>query len=123
MSRSIHIKGRMGKYFGTTVYLTDYSLSPGELALALEQRGFELLWASEHSHLPVTGSPMYSGHDDLPKLVSEVMDLFMTLTVAAMAAKTRARGGAGVRRPSPDIRDCTVVDRPGNGTPFGARVP
>jgi hypothetical protein len=41
-------------YFGATMYFADYSMSPGELALA--QRGFESLWASEHSHLRAAAS-------------------------------------------------------------------
>ena len=40
---------------GATMWFTEYSMSPSELAIALEERGFELLWASEHSHLPVAG--------------------------------------------------------------------
>jgi hypothetical protein len=42
--------------FGSTMWFTEYSMSPPELAVALEQRGFESLWASEHSHLPVPGN-------------------------------------------------------------------
>ena len=39
--------------FGATMWFTEYSISPTEIAVALEERGFESLWASEHSHLPV----------------------------------------------------------------------
>jgi hypothetical protein len=42
--------------FGATMWFTEYSISPSELAVALQERGFESLWASEHSHLPVPGS-------------------------------------------------------------------
>ena len=35
-------------HFGATMWFTEYSISPPELAVALES-----LWASEHSHLPV----------------------------------------------------------------------
>jgi alkanesulfonate monooxygenase SsuD/methylene tetrahydromethanopterin reductase-like flavin-dependent oxidoreductase (luciferase family) len=44
-------------HFGATMWFTEYSISPCELAMALEERGFESLWASEHSHLPVAGDP------------------------------------------------------------------
>jgi hypothetical protein len=37
--------------FGATMWFTEYAISPSELAVALEERGFESLWASEHSHL------------------------------------------------------------------------
>jgi alkanesulfonate monooxygenase SsuD/methylene tetrahydromethanopterin reductase-like flavin-dependent oxidoreductase (luciferase family) len=33
------------------MFFTDYSISPGELAVALEERGFDSLWAPEHSHI------------------------------------------------------------------------
>ena len=41
--------------FGATMWFTEYSISPSELAVALQERGFDLLWASEHSHLPSAG--------------------------------------------------------------------
>lgn len=43
--------------FGATMWFTEYSLLPSEFAVALEERGFESLWASEHSHLPVPKKP------------------------------------------------------------------
>ena len=39
---------------GAAMFLTDYSMAPGELARALEDRGFDSLWAPEHSHIPLT---------------------------------------------------------------------
>jgi alkanesulfonate monooxygenase SsuD/methylene tetrahydromethanopterin reductase-like flavin-dependent oxidoreductase (luciferase family) len=40
--------------FGAAIFFTEYSISPAELAMALEERGFESLWAPEHSHIPVS---------------------------------------------------------------------
>ena len=40
--------------FGASIFFTEYSISPTELALALEERGFDSLWVAEHSHIPVT---------------------------------------------------------------------
>ena len=37
--------------FGVGIFFTDYSISPAELALALEERGIDVLWAPEHSHI------------------------------------------------------------------------
>ena len=34
--------------FGAAIFFTDYSMGPVELAVALEERGFESLWAPEH---------------------------------------------------------------------------
>ena len=76
--------------FGATMWFTEYSISPSELAVALEARGFESLWASEHSHLP---APENSG--ELRKEQADVMDPFLTLTMAAVSTKT-LRLGTGI---------------------------
>ena len=34
--------------FGAMMFMTDYSIGSAELALALEERGFESLWHPEH---------------------------------------------------------------------------
>ena len=40
--------------FGAAIFFTDYSMGPVELGRALEERGFESLWAPEHSHIPLS---------------------------------------------------------------------
>ena len=40
--------------FGAAMFFTDYSMAPGALAQALEARGFESVWAPEHSHIPTS---------------------------------------------------------------------
>jgi alkanesulfonate monooxygenase SsuD/methylene tetrahydromethanopterin reductase-like flavin-dependent oxidoreductase (luciferase family) len=37
--------------FGASIFFTEYSMSPAELAVALEERGFDSLWVAEHSHV------------------------------------------------------------------------
>jgi probable F420-dependent oxidoreductase len=76
-------------HFGATMWFTATSISPAELATALEERGFESLWASEHSHIPATGD---IGEGDAQ---AHVMDPFVTLTAAAMSTKT-LRLGTGI---------------------------
>src|SRR5438477_5314490 len=39
--------------FGASIFFTDYSITPAELGQALEERGFDSVWAAEHSHIPV----------------------------------------------------------------------
>ena len=56
--------------------------------LALEQRGFESLWAPEHSHIPLSRKSPFPGGGDLPKRYYDAMDPFVTLTAAAAATKT-----------------------------------
>ncbi len=74
--------------FGASMFFTDYSMAPGELAQALEQRGFESVWAPEHSHIPLTRKTPFIMGGDLPKKYYDVMDPFVSLTAAAMATKT-----------------------------------
>ena len=77
-------------HFGATMWFTEYSISPSDLAAALEERGFESLWASEHSHLPVPENPVALRNEQ-----ADVMDPFLTLTAAAMCTKT-LRVGTGI---------------------------
>ena len=73
--------------FGASIFFTDYSISPAELAVALEERGFDSLWAAEHSHIPVPRRTPPPGGGELAKRYYDVMDPFVTLTAAAAATK------------------------------------
>ena len=81
--------------FGVSMFFTDYAMAPGALGQALEQRGFESVWAPEHSHIPVSRKTPFPGGGDLPKKYYDCMDPFVTLTAAAMATKT-LKIGTGV---------------------------
>src|SRR5207237_1144188 len=74
-------------HFGGAMFFTDYSMSAPELAQALEARGFESVWAPEHSHIPLSRKSPFPGGGDVPKRYYDVMDPFVTLTAAAMATK------------------------------------
>jgi len=81
--------------FGAAMFFTDYSMAPGELARALEARGFESVWAPEHSHIPTSRKTPFPQRGELPRKYSEAMDPFVSLTAAAMATKT-LKVGTGV---------------------------
>jgi probable F420-dependent oxidoreductase len=86
---------------GAAMFFTDYSMAPAELGRALEQRGFESLWAPEHSHIPLSRKSPFPSGGELPKQYHDVMDPFVTLT--AVAAVTRSlKLGTGV---------CLVIQR------------
>ena len=87
--------------FGVAIFFTDYAMGPVELGRALEERGFESLWAPEHSHIPLSRQSPFPQGGDLPKKYYDVMDPFVTLTAAA-AATTRLKVGTGI---------CLVVQR------------
>ena len=87
--------------FGASIFFTDYSISPGELAIAMEERGFASLWAAEHSHIPVPRRTPAPGGGELAKRYYDVMDPFVTLTAAAAVTK-RLKLGTGI---------CLVIQR------------
>jgi probable F420-dependent oxidoreductase len=87
--------------FGGAIFFTDYSIGPAALGRALEERGFESLWAPEHSHIPLSRASAVPTGGDLPKKYYDVMDPFVTLAAAAAATST-LRVATGV---------CLVVQR------------
>src|SRR5437773_789088 len=95
MGRSIEMQ------IGAAMFFTDYSMAAGELAQALEARGFESVWAPEHSHTPLSRKSPFPSGGELPKQYSQVMDPFVTLGAAAAVTKT-IKLGTGV---------CLVVQR------------
>jgi probable F420-dependent oxidoreductase len=87
---------------GAAIFFTEYSITPTELAVALEERGFDSLWVAEHSHIPVTRRFTHpQGEEALTKQYYDVMDPFVTLSAAAAATK-RLKLGTAV---------CLVVQR------------
>ena len=81
--------------FGAAMFFTDYSTTPAELGQALEARGFESLWAPEHSHIPTSRTTPFPQGGELPRKYAEAMDPFVTLTAAAVVT-TRLKVGTGV---------------------------
>src|SRR5215472_3709140 len=95
------MKGSGHMHFGVSMFHTDYSIPAVQLAPALEERGFESMWAPEHSHIPVPRRTPFPGGGELPRPYYEVMDPFVVLTAAAAVTKT-LKLGTGV---------CLVVQR------------
>jgi probable F420-dependent oxidoreductase len=105
--------------FGAAMFFTDYSMRPDELGKALEQRGFESVWAPEHSHIPLTRKTPFPGGGDLPKKYYDAMDPFVTLTAAAMAT-TKLKVGTGIclvtqRDPIQTAKLVASIDQVSNG--------
>src|SRR6266404_5659791 len=87
--------------FGVFMFHTDYSMPIVDLALACEGRGFESLWAPEHSHIPLSRKTPFPGGTELPKMYFDAMDPFVILAAAAAATK-KLKLGTGV---------CLVIQR------------
>ena len=86
---------------GAAMFFTDYSMAPTELGRALEERGFESMWAPEHSHIPLSRKSPFPSGGELPKQYYDAMDPFVMLSAAAAATK-KLKLGTGV---------CLVIQR------------
>ena len=105
--------------FSASMFFTDYSMGPAELAVALEARGFEAMWAPEHSHIPLSRKTPFIFGGELPKKYYDVMDPFVSLTAAAVATKT-LKIGTGVclitqRDPIQTAKLVASIDQISNG--------
>jgi probable F420-dependent oxidoreductase len=87
--------------FGAFMFHTDYSMPIADLAPACEARGFESLWAPEHSHIPLSRKSPFPGGGEVPKMYYDVMDPFVILAAAAAVTK-KLKLGTGV---------CLVIQR------------
>ena len=105
--------------FGVLMFFTDYAISAVDLAKALEDRGFESVWAPEHSHIPTSRKTPFPGGGELPKQYYDAMDPFVSLTAAAIAT-TKLKVGTGVclvqqRDPIQTAKLVASVDQVSNG--------
>ena len=105
--------------YGVTIFPTDDSIQPAELARAVEQRGFESLWFPEHSHIPAKRESPWPGGPELPKMYYDVMEPFVALAAAAAVTTTLvlATGICLVvqRDPIQLAKNVATLDRISNG--------
>jgi probable F420-dependent oxidoreductase len=71
---------------GIVIFLTDYGIDPLTLARAAEERGFDALFLTEHTHIPASRRTPWPGGGELPERYSHTFDPFVAL--GAMAAVT-----------------------------------
>jgi alkanesulfonate monooxygenase SsuD/methylene tetrahydromethanopterin reductase-like flavin-dependent oxidoreductase (luciferase family) len=64
-------------HIGVTIFATDYSIPMDELAIELEDRGFESLFVPEHTHIPANRESPWPGGADLPKEYWHTYDPFV----------------------------------------------
>jgi probable F420-dependent oxidoreductase len=82
----------MAMFVGVYHFPTDYGIDIGELAAALEARGFESLFVCEHTHIPVSRRTPFPGGGALPKRYCHTYDPFVALSFAAAATRTLKLG-------------------------------
>src|SRR5712691_5931439 len=87
--------------YGASMFCTDFSIRPDDLARLLEERGFESVWFPEHTHIPASRRTPYPGGTELPMGYWHSHDLFVSLTAAAIAT-TRIKVATGI---------CLVIER------------
>src|SRR6188472_1359634 len=104
---------------GVAMFFTDYSMTPQELGVAAEERGFDSVWSPEHSHIPLSRESAFPSGGELPKKYYDAMDPFVALMAAAAVTKT-IKVGTGVclvaqRDPIQTAKQVASIDQLSNG--------
>jgi alkanesulfonate monooxygenase SsuD/methylene tetrahydromethanopterin reductase-like flavin-dependent oxidoreductase (luciferase family) len=82
--------------FGYAAVNSADGIHPGILARELEQRGFESLWAPEHSHMPVASVGLYPDpRMAMPSGYAHIMNPFLAL-MAAVSTTSKLKVGTGI---------------------------
>ena len=80
---------------GAVMFFTTDSMQPRRWARALEERGFELLWVPEHTHIPSSRKTPYPAGGRLIRPYYDIMDPFLALNTAATVT-TKLKIGTGI---------------------------
>jgi len=107
-------------HFGVTMFMTDLTMGPAELARAVEERGLHSLYVPEHTHIPTsrrTAPP--TGDAELRDEYKRTLDPFVALSMAA-AATERLVVGTGIclvaqRDPIVTAKAVATLDQLSNG--------
>lgn len=104
---------------GIFIFLTDYCIAVDELAVALEERGFESLFQPEHTHIPSSRQTPFPGGGDLPREYSNTYDPFVSLSIAAACTK-KLKIGTGIclipqREPIQTAKSVASLDKLSGG--------
>lgn len=90
--------------FGVSIFVTEFSASPADIAIEAERLGFESMFVSEHSHIPVdTQFPL---SESVPLAYRSMLDPFVALGAAAAVTKTINLGTAICILPQHDPIHC-----------------
>jgi probable F420-dependent oxidoreductase len=81
---------------GITLFATDQSMSPVELAVEAESRGFASLYVPEHTHIPVSRrTPPPTGDAELAEEYKRSLDPYIALAAASSVTRS-IRLGTGI---------------------------
>jgi probable F420-dependent oxidoreductase len=88
--------GSDGMELGVTIFATDRSMAPAELAREAEARGFASLFVPEHTHIPTSRkTPPPTRESELAEEYKRTLDPWVGLATAA-AVTSRIRLGSGI---------------------------
>ena len=82
-------------HIGVMMHFTDHTATPAEVAVAAEDRGFESMFVTEHTHIPVRDFISWWGGQAMPEEYKRLHDPLIALATAA-SATTRIKLGTGV---------------------------
>ena len=83
-------------HYGVTMFMTDQTMGPVDLARAVEERGLHSLYLPEHTHIPVSRrTPPPTGDEQLREEYKRTLDPFVALAAAATATE-RILLGTGI---------------------------
>ena len=80
---------------GVTIFLTDQSIGPVELAREVESRGFTSLWLPEHTHIPTSRRTPAPMGEPLAEEYRRCLDPFVAMGMMAAVTST-LRVGTGI---------------------------
>jgi probable F420-dependent oxidoreductase len=87
--------------FGISYFPTDESIEPAEMARMCEERGFESVFVTEHTHVPVNRETPHPAFEELPREYTRIHDPFVSAAMMA-AATERIMVGTAI---------CLIIER------------
>jgi probable F420-dependent oxidoreductase len=105
--------------YAITIFPTEYTAPPDEIARRVEERGFESIWFPEHTHIPAARKTPWPGGPELPEEYYHTFDPFVACTAAAVAT-SRLKVATGIclvvqHHPITLAKLVSSVDRASNG--------
>ncbi len=104
---------------GVTIFLTDQTITPIEMAKEAEDRGFSSVWLPEHTHIPSSRATPAPMGEPLPDYYGRCVDPFVALAQMT-AVTTTLRVGTGIalmaeRDPIVTAKEAATLDHCSGG--------
>jgi probable F420-dependent oxidoreductase len=105
--------------FGISYFPTDEAVEPALLGQMAEERGFESVFVTEHTHIPASRDTPYPAGGELPREYFRIYDPFVSLATIA-ASTERIKVGTAIcllveRDPIETAKEVASLDRLSGG--------